>query len=97
MASEGFAGLQPTAWGKGDPALLRCLAEDCLLGLVVLGIRVIFHLGQDVWCIVFFFFFPRPGPHFYYSDDHYHSSGSCTQPPGDLPVDFFLPGRTLCP
>lgn len=57
MASEGFAGLQPTAWGKGDPALLRCLAEDCLLGLVVLGIRVIFHLGQDVWCIVFFFFF----------------------------------------
>lgn len=49
-----------------------------------------------VLCFVLVFF-PRPGPRFYYGDDRFHPSVSCTQPPGDLPVDFLLPGRTLCP
>lgn len=39
-----------TARGK-ETTLLR-VAEGCLLGLTVLGIRVIFHLGQDVWCLL---------------------------------------------
>lgn len=60
--------------------------------MVVLGIRVIFHLGRDVWCIVF-------------SSDLGHvsvrvvivsTSGSCSQLSGHFPVDFLLPERALC-
>lgn len=92
MTSEGVAGRQATSQpGERDCTLFMCRAEGCLLGLIVLWIRVVFHLGQDVWCIVGFFSLSRRGPHFYY-DDRFHSSGSCTLPPGDLPVDFLLPG-----
>lgn len=93
MTSEGVAGRRATSQpAERDCTLFMCRAEGCLLGLIVLWIRVVFHLGQDVWCIVGFFSLSRPGPRFYYDGDHFHSSGSCAQPPGDLPVDFLLPG-----
>lgn len=93
VTSEGVAGRQATSQpAERDCTLFMCRAEGCLLGLIVLWIRVVFHLGQDVWCIERFFSLSRPGPRFYYDGDHFHSSGSCTQPPGDLPVDFLLLG-----
>lgn len=57
VTSEGVAGRQATSQpGERDCTLFMCRAEGCLLGLIVLWIRVVFHLGQDVWCIVGFFF-----------------------------------------
>lgn len=63
-----------------------------MLGLIVLWIRVIFHLGQDVWCIVRFFFPSLDLGHVSIMMVIISTSGSCTQPPGDLPVDFLLLG-----
>lgn len=46
-----------------------------------------------VWCI-----FPLPprGPRLCYGDGPVHSSGSCSPPPRDFPVDYLLPRRAMC-
>lgn len=93
--SEGFcwAAGDCTARGK-ETAFSTCRAEGCLLGFIVLGIRLIF-IWAKMYIVLLLLLFPRPGRHFYYDDDRSHSSGSCTELLGDLPVDF-LPGRALC-
>lgn len=91
VTSEGVAGLQAIEKPGGKEGCSYVSGGRLIAWSDCVGIRVIFfHLGQDVWCVVFF---SRRGPHFCYGDDRFHSSGSCSQLPGDLPVDFLLPGR----
>lgn len=94
VASEGVVGL-PTTAQPGERRLCSFYESSGRL-LDCVGGSCDFSSGPNVWCIVWLVFFSRPGPYFYYGNNRFHSSGSGIQPPGNLPVDFLLPGRALC-
>lgn len=92
MTSKGVAGLQATtARGKETTLFLR-VAQRVACSVCV---RDSCDFSSGPRCMVYYFF-SRPGPHFCYGDDCSHPSGRCTQPTGDIPVDFLLPRRALC-
>lgn len=84
-----------TARGKATELFLRVGRKAaCSLAFIVSGIPLAFRLGQDAYSVLLLLLFSRPGRHFYDDDDGLHPPGSCTQPPGDLPVDLLLPGTS---